>query len=215
MKILLLLIAWISSSSLMFAGDLKEETRYIGFLHQLQYVETIEDLKKLITDCPPPHPDAGEDNSEITVKTKLFGCDAVGEFNFHKGVLVSHGFNVLTKTYEDAHHAFLEAATILNSQTDKVKTSVSLPTDKDYMDCPSAPPDKITIYVDGVSEAASFQLRLEMKGGSLIVGWGAQKVSPSEKIQIEQAGADQPTTAPELKPEGKDKPQPESKVAPR
>jgi hypothetical protein len=28
----------------MFAGDLKEETRYIGFLHQLQYVETIEDL---------------------------------------------------------------------------------------------------------------------------------------------------------------------------
>jgi hypothetical protein len=139
----------------------------------------------------------------------------VGEFNFHKGVLVSHGFNVLTKTYEDAHHAFLEAATILNSQTDKVKTSVSLPTDKDYMDCPSAPPDKITIYVDGVSEAASFQLRLEMKGGSLIVGWGAQKVSPSEKIQIEQAGADQPTTAPELKSEGKDKPQPESKVAPR
>lgn len=31
----------------------------------------------------------------------------------------------------------------------------------------------------------------------------------------EQGGADQPTTAPELKSEGKDKPQPESKVAPR
>lgn len=33
--------------------------------------------------------------------------------------------------------------------------------------------------------------------------------------QGEQGGADQPTTAPELKSEGKDKPQPESKVAPR
>ena len=34
-------------------------------------------------------------------------------------------------------------------------------------------------------------------------------------IRGEQGGADQPTTAPELKSEGKDKPQPESKVAPR
>jgi hypothetical protein len=33
--------------------------------------------------------------------------------------------------------------------------------------------------------------------------------------EIEQGGADQPTTAPELKSEGKDNPQPESKVAPR
>jgi hypothetical protein len=35
------------------------------------------------------------------------------------------------------------------------------------------------------------------------------------KKKAEQVGADQPTTAPELKSEGKDKPQPESKVAPR
>jgi hypothetical protein len=34
-------------------------------------------------------------------------------------------------------------------------------------------------------------------------------------LQAEQGGADQPTTARELKSEGKDKPQPESKVAPR
>ncbi|MES2983543.1 MAG: hypothetical protein V4727_14615 [Verrucomicrobiota bacterium] len=39
--------------------------------------------------------------------------------------------------------------------------------------------------------------------------------NPNRKNQSEQGGADQPTTAPELKSEGKDKPQPESKVAPR
>ena len=37
-----------------------------------------------------------------------------------------------------------------------------------------------------------------------------------DKIQTgEQGGADQPATAPESKPEGNEKPQPESKVAPR
>jgi hypothetical protein len=32
---------------------------------------------------------------------------------------------------------------------------------------------------------------------------------------VQQGGADQPATAPELKSEGKDKPQPESKVRPQ
>ena len=38
--------------------------------------------------------------------------------------------------------------------------------------------------------------------------------SPTKK-RIEQGGADQPATAPLLKSEGKDKPQPESKVRPQ
>jgi hypothetical protein len=38
---------------------------------------------------------------------------------------------------------------------------------------------------------------------------------PPETVQAEQGGVDQPATAPELKSEGKDKSQPESKVRPR
>jgi hypothetical protein len=40
-------------------------------------------------------------------------------------------------------------------------------------------------------------------------------VTPIQTKSSEQGGADQPATAPELKSEGKDKPQPESKVRPR
>ena len=47
------------------------------------------------------------------------------------------------------------------------------------------------------------------------LGWGSQMPKFLEEAKSEQGGADQPTTAPELKSEGKDKPQPESKVAPR
>jgi hypothetical protein len=56
--------------------DLAEESRYLGFLSSLQFVETPDDLKNLIPDCPPPTADAGEGNTEILVKTKLFGLDA-------------------------------------------------------------------------------------------------------------------------------------------
>lgn len=41
------------------------------------------------------------------------------------------------------------------------------------------------------------------------------EVAAAINTRREQAGADQPATAPELKSEGKDKPQPESKVRPR
>lgn len=165
----------------MTAGDLKKEARYIGFLHQLQYVETIEDLKKLIPDCPPPHPDAGDDNTEITIKTKLFGCDAEGEFNFHKGILVSHGFEMRSKSYDDAHNAFLKAAAIIDSQAKEFQSSVSLPTDKGDTDCNGRPVDTMTIYLNGTHLNASYQLRLKLVPGIYILGWGAQKVRPSDQ----------------------------------
>ncbi|MES2439228.1 MAG: hypothetical protein V4584_09175 [Verrucomicrobiota bacterium] len=58
------------------------------------------DLEKAHPDCPPPQADAGEGNTEIVVKIKLSGVDANGEFNFLKGILVSHGFEVLTANYQ-------------------------------------------------------------------------------------------------------------------
>jgi hypothetical protein len=186
MKKLLILAAWILNSSLLIADDLKEEKRFIGFLHQLQYVETVEEVRKLIPDCPPTQPDAGDDNSEIKVKTKLFGYDAEGEFNFHKGVLVSHGFELLFDEYADGHNAFLEACKILDSKVKGLESSVALPIDKGDTDCDGRPANRMTIYLDGIHLNASYQLRLKLLSGSFILGWGAQKVHPSEKSKIGQ-----------------------------
>jgi hypothetical protein len=212
MKKLLILAAWILNSSLLIADNLKEENRFIGFLHQLQYVETVEDVIKLIPDCPPAQPDAGDDNSEIKVKTKLFGCDAEGEFNFHKGVLVSHGFELVFDDYADGHNAFLDACKILDSKVKGFESSVALPIDKGDTDCDGRPADRMTIYLHGIHLNASYQLRLNLLSGSgsFILGWGAQKVHPSEKSKIEQAGTGQPATRPESKSESGDKPQPEA-----
>jgi hypothetical protein len=209
MKTILTLAAWILDLSVLIAADLKEENRFIGFLHQLQYVEKIEDLKKLIPDCPPATPDAGDDNTEIKIKTKLFGVDAEGEFNFHKGILVSHGFELVFDDYGDGHNAFLEACKMLDSKVKDLESSVALPIDKEETDHVRHP-NIMTIYLDGIHLNASCQLRLQLLSGSFILGWGAQKVHPSEKSKIEQGGTGQPATRSQSKSEGSDKPQPEA-----
>lgn len=175
------------SVSCAMSKDYKEEARYLGLLSGLQFVETPEDLKKLIPDCPPQQADAGDGNTEIVVKTKLFGFDAQGEFNFHKGILVSHGFEVLTANYRDAHRAFLEAVAILDSQANGLKLSAALPTALDGAESSDGPKDKISINVDGTDRNASFQLRLDMRQDSIVVRWGAQKARIPETKQIEQA----------------------------
>ena len=163
--------------SFAMADDRKEEARFLGLLHSLQFVETPEDLRRLIPNCPAPKVDAGEDNTKIAIKTKLFGFDAVGEFSFHKGILVSHGFDVLTGNYKDAHRTFLEAVAILDSQVNGLKLSAALPTALDGADPSDGPNDEITINVDGIDKKASFQLRLDMREDSIVVRWGAQKIA--------------------------------------
>ena len=176
MKSLLFPLLWCISISFALADDRKEEARFLGFLHSLQFVETPEDLRRLIPNCPPAKVDAGEDNTEISIKTKLFGFDASGEFNFHKGILVSHGFDVLTGNYKDAHRTFLEAVAILDSQVKGLKVSATLPMALDGADPTDGPSDEVTVNVDGVDKKASFQLRLDMRGDSIVVRWGAQKI---------------------------------------
>lgn len=187
MKTLRIVALWVVSVSCALSKDSKVEVRYLGLLSGLQFVETPEDLKKLIPDCPPPHVDVGDDNTEIVVKTKLFGFDARGEFNFHKGILVSHGFEVLTENYKDAHRAFLEAVAILDSQAHGLKLSAALPNALDGAESSDGPKDEISINVDGTDRNASFQLRLDMRQDSIVVRWGAQKASIPEIKQIEQA----------------------------
>ena len=160
--------------------DLAEEFRYLGFLSSLQFVETPDDLKNLIPEFPAPTADAGDGNTEILVKTKLFGFDATGEFNFHQGILVSHGFEVLTSTYEEAHRTFLDAITLLNEQVKGLKVSATLPLPLGDEDPSDGPQDEINLLVEGVAQNASFQVRMEMRRDSLSVRWGAQKVSSAE-----------------------------------
>ena len=155
----------------------RKEAQFLGFLHSLQFAETPEDLRRLIPNCPSPKVDAGEGNTEIAIKTELFGFDALGEFNFHKGILVSHGFEVLTRNYKDAHRTFLEAVAILDSQVNGLKLSAALPTALNGADPSDGPNDEITINVDGIEKKASFQLRLDMREDSVVVRWGAQKIA--------------------------------------
>jgi hypothetical protein len=187
MKTTLTIVALLIGSPLCQASDRAREDQFLALLHKLQYVETAEDVAKIIPNCPKPVADAGEDNTEIKIKTKLFGFDATGEFNFHKGVLVSHGFEVRTPDYKSAHDVFLEGASILNSQVHGLRLTAALPFGIDGKDGSDGPKDEMNIYLDGIQGSASFQLRLDMRQNSIVVGWGAQKVSPSEKPQIEQA----------------------------
>lgn len=185
------------SVSCAMSEGLKEESRYLALLSGLQFVETPEDMKKLIPDCPGPRVDAGEDNTEIVVKTKLFGVDAKGEFNFHKGVLVSHGFEVFTANYQQAHRVFLEAVAILDRQANDLKLSTALPTALNGEDSSDGPEDEINIYVEGTNRNSYFQLRLDMRQDSILVRWGAQKASPLKEKPIEQTGTGRPATRPE------------------
>jgi hypothetical protein len=86
---------------------------------------------------------------------------------------------------------------------------------------------------DGITVTATYTLTTKSAQDALISSLGneqlnmAQKLDLSELIRIlkdcvpakneegKQDSADQPATAPESKPEGKDKPQPEAKPAPR
>jgi hypothetical protein len=182
MKTLRIIALWVVSVSCAMSEDFKEEARYLGFLPGLQFVETPEDLKKLIPDCPPPLADAGDDNTEIVVKAKLFGFDARGEFNFHKGILVSHGFEIFTANYQEAHRVFLEAVTILDRQANDLKLSAALPIALNGTDSSDGPKDEINIYVEGTAKKASYQLSLSMRQDSILVRWGSQKaISPEEK----------------------------------
>ncbi len=170
------------------------EELYLGFLHQLQYVETSADLMKLIPGCPAPVPDVGENNTEILLKTKLFGQPAAGEFNFHNDILVSHGFQISSLDYKGAHRAFLQAWTILEGQVKELKPTVELPDSPDA-DNTDGVTDKISIYGEGVVMDASFQVRLEMRENSIAVGWGAQKASSEQKkdtIQKQATGTERP-----------------------
>jgi hypothetical protein len=172
----LITIAWAHSD------EVKTEADYLSLLHTLQYKERPEDLAKRIPNFPEPKLEAGgNDNTEIEIQTKLFGFDAVGEFNFHKGILVSHGFRILTPTYKDAHGVFLKCAEILDSQVDGLKLSAALPFALDGEDSTDGPVDEINLYLEGVKDKADFQLALAMRAESMVVQWGAQQVSPREE----------------------------------
>jgi hypothetical protein len=197
MKNILIASIWFISASMAFADETsKEESNYLGLLHKLQYVETPKDLKEIILNCPVPTPYIGEDNTQILIKTKLFGFDAKGTFSFHKGILVSHGFEVLTPTYKDAHGVFLQAANILKSQVKGLHLSAELPFSVDEHDSSDGPRDEIDVAIDGINKDATFGLTLAMRQESIVVRWGAQKVSPSQKAQIEQDASVQPLPVP-------------------
>lgn len=185
MKTLQFVALWVLSTSCAMAEGLADEARYLGLLPGLQFVETPQDLKKLIPDCPPPKADAGEGNTEIVVKTKPFGCEAQGEFPFHPGILVSHGFEVRAAHYRDAHRTFSQAIALLHEQVKNLKLSAALPIALGGTEASDGPADANNLNVDGAHRNASFQLRLDMRPDSVVVRWAAQKADLPEKKPLD------------------------------
>ncbi len=181
MKTSLLTAIWLLGITSASRADTKNEELYLGLLHKLQFVEKYEDLKSLIPNCPPPKPYVGDDNTQIIIKTKLFGFDARGEFSFHKNLLVSHGFEIQTPTYKDAHHVFLLATLLLDAQVDGIRAEVGLPFGLDDEDGFDGPRDELNVYINGEHQNASFQLALSLREKTTVVRWGAQKVTPKSK----------------------------------
>lgn len=183
MKTALLMATWLLGITSTSWADTKNEELYLSLIHKLQFVEKYEDLKALIPNCPPPKPDAGDHNTEVIIKTKLFGLDAQGEFNFHKNILVSHGFSIEAPTYKDAHHVFLETARLLDKQVDGIHVGASLPFGLDDEDGSDGPKDEIDLFISGEHRRASFGLGLHLRRESLSVGWGAQQITSDQKAK--------------------------------
>ncbi|RYD25087.1 MAG: hypothetical protein EOP87_25030 [Verrucomicrobiaceae bacterium] len=177
MNYILIQALWFLGVAFSVAQDRVEEARFLGFLHSLQYEETEKDLRKLIPDCPLPVADVGADNTQIIIRTKLFGYDSHGKFSFHKGILVSHGFEIRTGSYKEAHKSFMEAVSILNSQVAGLTTSVDFPFGLNGADPSDGPRNEISACVGGVNRQASYRLRLDMRPDSTVVRWGAQRIS--------------------------------------
>lgn len=179
MKTAAILLAWLLGVMCAGGADTKREEFFLSLLHKLQYVESYQDLKALIPDCPPPKSDAGEDNTEVIIKTNLFGFEAEGEFNFHNNVLVSHGMKIKTATYKDAHNVFLRATRLLDEQIDGLHLEASLPFGLDGEDGSDGWQDQIYVTLRGEHLNASYALSLKLREEVVGVGWGAQKKESS------------------------------------
>ncbi|MEQ1842689.1 MAG: hypothetical protein ABL994_20000 [Verrucomicrobiales bacterium] len=57
--------------------ELNEESKYLGLLSSLQFVESPDDLKKLIPDSPPPTADAGEDDEFVAREFEVHAAQVV------------------------------------------------------------------------------------------------------------------------------------------
>lgn len=174
------------------AQDKWPEEKMLRLLHQLQFTESAADLAKLIPNCPKPKPDGGGGpKTEIIVETKVFGFPARGEFNFHRGTLISHGFFVRTPSYADAHGVFRSCARLLDEQVDGLSLKAGLPFGLNGGDDSDGPRDLISLYVQGEKDDAGFQLGFNLRDDTADVHWGAQRIpealkkKPARRVQRE------------------------------
>lgn len=174
MRKILLALLWIAAP-ILSAQDHPAEARFISLLHKLQYAESYEDLKKLVPEAPAPQPYAGDDNTQVILKTRLFGQAAEASFSFHKNVLVSQGVTMKTPTYQDAHRVFLSAAKVLNEQVEELTKEAALPFPLKGEEGSDGPPDEIGFYINGKKGKAWLQISLKLRNESATVSWGGQK----------------------------------------
>ena len=125
-------------------------------------------VKKVVPGLGQLHPDAGDDNTEALVQTKIGKLVLRGEFNFAKGKLVSHGFSTGELTAAQAHDFLLRCTTILEDLYGDSKRHIILPADSD------GPADEIGLSFNWHQDHVRFGLDFHFRRQFAKVSWGAQ-----------------------------------------
>jgi hypothetical protein len=151
-----------------FADEDAELRRYLSFLAAAHIGDDYDAVKKLAPEAGALQKDAGDNNTEALVTTKVGAIVLHGEFNFSKGHLVSHGFETGELTHAEAHDFLLRCVAILEELYGPSARRIELPTEND------GPRDSIGISFNWHKNETIFELDFHYRRDFATVSWGAQ-----------------------------------------
>lgn len=151
-----------------FSGEDAELRRYLSLLKAAHIGNDYEAVKKLAPEIGALQKDAGENNTEAQINTKLGKIALRGEFNFAKGHLVSHGFRSGELSHSEAHDFLLRCITILENLYGPGERRIVLPTESD------GPRDSIGMSFNWHRNQALLGLDFHYRRDFATVSWGAQ-----------------------------------------
>jgi hypothetical protein len=138
------------------------------FLSAVHIGDDYDAIKKLAPEIGTLHKDAGEDNTEALLTTRVGKIALRGEFNFSKGHLVSHGFGTGELPHPEAHDFLLRCITTLEQLNGRSERWIGLPNEGDGW------PDSIGISFYWHKDGARLGLDFHYRRDFATVSWGAQ-----------------------------------------
>ena len=167
----MLVLASLSASAVITVGEEEdaELRRYLSLLTAAHLGDDYNAIKKLVPEIGALQPDAGDNNTEALLKTKVGPVSLSGEFNFAKGHLVSHGFETGQLTHAEAHDFLLRCVAILEKLNGPGQRRIELPTETD------GPSDSIGLHFAWHKGKTAFGLDFRYRREFATINWGAQK----------------------------------------